>query len=320
MSWIYLLLGFISLILGGELLVRASVGLSLKLNLSRMIIGLTVVSFATSAPELIVSIQSAVDGLPGLAVGNVVGSNIANIGLVLAVTALISPLAIDEDFYKFNWPWMLGFTVLCCVFLIAGKNLLRWEGVILLILLGLFIFLLIQRARRKPAAVDLDLDIDETNSSTRWWKIIVFLVIGGAALWMGSEWLVQGAVSIATDLEIPESVIGVSMIAIGTSVPELAASIIAALKKEKAISLGNLIGSNIFNIASVLGITALIEPIYIKSESMQLLDSDIWWMLAYAAILLPLGWVATRYRIGRWKGLILLGGYSLFLYIAFSTL
>jgi len=317
MSIVYLILGFVLLVAGGEFLVRSSVGLSLKLNLSRMIIGLTVVSFATSAPELIVSIQSALDGLSGLAVGNVLGSNIANIGIVLGVTALIAPLAMEPDFFKFNWPWMVFFSFLCYGLLVMGNNLLRWEGVLLLALLALFLIVLIRKARKEPAAVMLE--IDNTTTQTNWWKIIFFLILGGSALWLGSELLVKGAVQIATNLEIPESVIAVSMVAVGTSIPELAASVIAALKKEKAISLGNLVGSNIFNIGSVLGITALIEPIYIDGDNLRLLNSDIWWMLGFALVLLPLALIPKKYVLYRFKGLVLLISYCLFLYFAFHT-
>ncbi len=319
MSIFYIIIGFISLVAGGELLVRSSVGLSLKLNLSRMIIGLTVVSFATSAPELIVSIQGALNGLSGLAVGNVIGSNIANIGVVLGATALVGSLAIDKDFFKFNWPWMMIFSFVCYGLLWTGNNILRWEGIALLVLLSVFLVLLIRRARKQPTSVDLDLDVDKQTSNP-WWKILVFLSLGGVALWLGSEWLVKGAVEIATALAIPESVIAVSMIAIGTSVPELAASLIAALKKEKAISLGNLIGSNIFNIGSVLGITAIIHPISIQSDSLSLLTNDIYWMIGFAGALLPLAFIPKFFEINRMKGLILLIAYGTFIYFLFDTL
>ncbi len=319
MSILYLLLGFVLLVAGGEFLVRSSVGLSLKLNLSRMIIGLTVVSFATSAPELIVSIQGALAGFSGLAVGNVLGSNIANIGIVLGITALIAPLVMEKDFFKFNWPWMVFFSFLGYGLLKTGNNLLRWEGLLLLALLAVFLVALIRKARKEPAAIAIDIDVDEDGTSSPWWKIIVFLCLGGVALWLGSEWLVKGAVQIASNLEIPESVIAVSMVAVGTSVPELAASVIAALKKEKAISLGNLVGSNIFNIGSVLGITALIEPIYLDGANLRLLSNDIWWMLGFALILLPLAFLPKKYIISRFKGLFLLICYGLFLYFAFDS-
>ncbi|PPK95021.1 cation:H+ antiporter [Nonlabens xylanidelens] len=316
MSLLYLFLGFILLVVGGEFLVRSSVGLSLKLSLSRMIIGLTVVSFATSAPELIVSIQAAMDGSSGIALGNVIGSNIANIGLVLGVTALIAPLAIDKDFFKFNWPWMIVFSLLLFVFLFFNHDINRFEGAALLLLLIVFLVLLIRRARKMPEAVAVDDDLKES----KWWKIFLFLSLGGAALWIGSELLVKGAVDIAESLEIPESIIAVSMVAIGTSVPELAASVIAALKKEKAISLGNLIGSNIFNIASVLGITSLIQPITISGENSGLISNDIFWMLGFAFIMLPLAFIPKTYSIGRFKGIFLMASYVLFVYLIFTTL
>ncbi|MEO9954594.1 calcium/sodium antiporter [Nonlabens sp.] len=316
MSLLYLFLGFVLLVVGGEFLVRSSVGLSLKLSLSRMIIGLTVVSFATSAPELIVSIQAAMDGSSGIALGNVIGSNIANIGLVLGVTALIAPLAIDKDFFKFNWPWMIVFSLLLYIFLFFNHDINRLEGAALLFLLIVFLVLLIRRARKMPEAVAVDDDLKES----KWWKIFLFLGLGGAALWVGSELLVKGAVEIAESLEIPESIIAVSMVAIGTSVPELAASVIAALKKEKAISLGNLIGSNIFNIASVLGITSLIQPISISGENSGLISNDIFWMLGFAFIMLPLAFIPKTYSIGRFKGIFLMASYVLFVYLIFMTL
>jgi cation:H+ antiporter len=316
MSIFYLIVGFVLLVIGGEFLVRSSVGLSLKLNLSKMIIGLTVVSFATSAPELIVSVQSALDGFSGLALGNVIGSNIANIALVLGTTALIAPLAIDKDFFKFNWPWMMAFSILLYVLLLSGNNLVRWEGALLLGSIVIFLILLIRRARKNKETVTIDEELQESV----WWKIILFLILGGIALWQGSVLLVDGAVEIAATLGIPESIIAVSMVALGTSVPELAASIIAALKKEKAISLGNLIGSNIFNIGSVLGITAIIQPIQIEEKGLGLLNNDIYWMLGIAFALLPLAFLPKAYHISRYKGIIYLCAYLLFLYVAFSTL
>lgn len=312
----YVLIGFILLVAGGDFLVRSSVGISLKLNLSRMIIGLTVVSFATSAPELIVSLQAAMKGSSGIALGNVIGSNIANIGLVLGLTAIIAPLTIDKEFFRFNWPWMLGFSFLLFVFLTLHNDLNRLEGLFLLVLLIVFLILLIKRAKQKKSKDSIDDEIKES----RWGQIILLLVAGGALLWGGSELLVSGATSIATYLAIPESIIAVSMVAIGTSVPELAASIIAALKKEKAISLGNLIGSNIFNIGSVLGITALFQPIVLDHTNLGLLQKDIYWMLGFAVVLLPLAFIPKVCNLGIAKGLTLVILYVCFIYIVFSSL
>ncbi len=281
-----------------------------------MLVGLTVVSFATSAPELIVSVQSALKGLSGLAMGNVIGSNIANIALVLGVTAVIGPLAINKEFFKFDWPWMIGFSLLLYVLLLSGNNLLRWEGAILLGTMITFLILLIKRARKNPDAVD----IEEELLESKWWKIIVFLTLGAIALWQGSELLVTGAVEIASNLGIPESIIAVSMVALGTSIPELAASVIAAIKKEKAISLGNLIGSNIFNIGSVLGITTLIQPIQIEQDGLGLLTNDIFWMIGISLALLPLALLPSKYILSRYKGGIYVATYALFIYLSFATL
>ncbi|MGB3592033.1 MAG: calcium/sodium antiporter [Nonlabens sp.] len=314
MVWLYLILGFVLLVLGGEFLVRASVGLSIKLNLSRIVIGLTVVSFATSAPELIVSIQAALNGAASISLGNVVGSNIANIGLVLGLTALLSPLLIDKGFYKFDWLWMLAFTLLLIAILLYDHRIDRWEGLLLLALLVIFVVILIRRSRAK----EIDLAVDDSINSP-WWRIAIFMLMGAAALWGGSELLVSSAINIATSFNIPEGLIAVTMVAVGTSIPELAASIIAALKDEKAISLGNLIGSNIFNIGSVLGITSLIQPIDIDASD-RLLTTDIWWMLTFAIVLLPLGFLPHKYQLDRWKGFLIVIGYVIFITSAVLTL
>lgn len=313
MSILFIVLGFILLVVGGEFLVRSSVAISFKLNLSRMVIGLTVVSFATSAPELLVSLQAALEGFSDISLGNVIGSNIANIGLVMGITAMISPLLVDRDFYRFNWPIMMIFSFVLYFFLSSGLVLSRWEGLLLLGGIVLYLILLIRRARKKPE-IGAD-EVDPALQATSTFKTVLWLVIGGAALWGGSELLVTGAVDLATTMGISERVISVTMIAIGTSVPELAASVIAALKQEKAISMGNLIGSNIFNIASVLGITAIIQPILVKSEAT--LTSDIFWMMGIAFILIPLAFLPRRFSLGRLKGLFLFAGYAIFISLAF---
>ncbi|MGI0107950.1 calcium/sodium antiporter [Salinimicrobium sp. WS361] len=313
MSIVYIILGFILLVVGGEFLVRSSVAISLKLNLSRMVIGLTVVSFATSAPELLVSLQAALEEFSDISLGNVIGSNIANIGLVLGITAMISPLIIDREFYRFNWPIMMLFSLGLFYFLSTEHVLSRFEGAVLVLAIVLYLVLLIRRARRKPELQPDEVDPDLKVASN--FKTILWLAIGGAALYFGSEFLVSGAVHLASALGVSERVISVTMIAVGTSVPELAASVIAAMKQEKAISLGNLIGSNIFNIASVLGITALIQPVVVSSA--EILSSDILWMIGIAFILVPLALLPKRYSLNRWKGFLLFAGYAVFVSLAF---
>ena len=311
MSVVWVILGFILLVIGGEYLVRSSVALSFKLNLSKMIIGLTVVSFATSAPELLVSLNAALSGSPAIAINNVVGSNIANLGLVLGITALIGVITIDKSFYSFNWPVMMLFSMALYYFLYNDKQLIAIEGAILFIGLIAFIYMLIKRAKK-----DNDIEIvDETLSQVSFFKIFIWLTIGGVALYFGSDWLVDGAIQIAEKIGVSEAVISVSMIAVGTSVPELAASVIAVIKKEKAISIGNLIGSNIFNIGSVLGITSMIKTIPVTDD--QILSRDIFWMLLFAVVILPMIFIPKRFQFGRLEGLMLVGAYGLFIFLVF---
>ena len=312
MSYLYLFLGLTALVIGGEYLVRAAVGLSFKLKLSKMIIGLTVVSFATSAPELLVSLSAALNGYSAIALGNVIGSNIANIGLVLGITALISPIIIDNDFYKINWPVMFSVSVALTFLLIFQNGISVWAGSGLLACLLIYLFMLIKRNKREtPQEEDAIEGIDESLAVVTGIKIGIWLIIGALALYFGSDWLVKGAVEIATDLGVSQRVIAVTVIAVGTSVPELAASVIAALKKEKALSLGNLIGSNIFNIACVLGLTAMIHPIHINPAEFS--PWDLYWMIGFAAALLVLILLPSPHRIGRYEGLFLLIAYAVFI-------
>lgn len=316
MSVLFIFLGLVLLVVGGNFLVRSSVALSFRFHISKMVIGLTVVSFATSAPELLVSIQAALDGFSDISLGNVIGSNIANIGLVLGVTAIIAPLTIDQDFYKFNWPVMMLLSIALYFILSSGRVISRVEGFALLSTLFIYLYLLIRRAR-KTRETAVHVVLDEALVTVSSFKIIVWFLIGGVALFFGSQLLVTGAVDLATIMGISERVIAVTMIAVGTSIPELAASVIAALKKEKAISLGNLIGSNIFNIASVLGITAIIQPILVKSEAV--LSSDIFWMLGFSAVLIPLAFLPKKWEIGRIKGIVIVLAYALFISLTFLS-
>jgi len=312
MSILLVILGFVLLVVGGEFLVRSSVALSFKFNISKMVIGMTVVSFATSAPELLVSLQAALFGAPAIAINNVVGSNIANIGLVLGVTAMVGTIGVDKLFYKVNWPVMMVFSLVLYYFLWNDSVLSALEGAVLFIGLLVFLFVLIKRARKDVISDE----VDETLAIVSNFKIILWLLIGAFALYYGSEWLVKGSKEIAQSLGVSDAVIGVSLIAIGTSVPELAASVIAAAKQEKAISLGNLIGSNIFNISSVLGLTALIKPIPVTEP--QILTNDLFWMLGFAAVLIPLVFLPSRLEIGRLKGFVLVLGYGAFMFVVFT--
>ncbi len=320
MSLFYVLIGLVLLVVGGEYLVRASVGLSLKFKLSRLVIGMTVVSFATSLPELLVSVNAALDGHPELALSNVVGSNIANIALVLGVTAILTPIFIKRASYRFNIPAMVLLSLLLYWFLKNDMILSAGEGMVLFAFLILFIYLLVKRSSLSGDIDPEDIeDLDEDIQESSIWRILLWLIIGGVALWGGADLLVKGATELARQVGVSERIIGVSLVAIGTSIPELAASVISALKKEKDLSFGNLVGSNIFNIGSVLGITAMIKPIHILNH--KLIDVDIIWMLIISIIILPLAMIPPRNKINWLKGTFYVGLYLTYMYFfVFKTI
>jgi cation:H+ antiporter len=307
---LFIIVGLILLVLGGDWLLKSSVGISLKLNISKIVIGLTVVSFATSAPELIVSIKAALSGFPDIALGNVVGSNIANIGLVLAIVMIINPMRVDYSFLKTDWPAMVLASILLYFALWQDELISRFEGVIFVLLIVLFVIYIIKKQKKTDV-----IEISEENQIPIF-KIFYLLVLGGLALWGGSELLVKGAVNIALQLGVSDRIIAVTVVSVGTSIPELAASIMAAIKKESSISIGNIIGSNIFNILSVLGITALI--MLIKVVDARLISFDLIWMLGFAIILLPMVLLPKKGYLDRVSGFILLAAYLSFVYLTFA--
>ncbi|RCS28007.1 sodium:calcium antiporter [Polaribacter sp. WD7] len=308
MNFLLIIGGLVLLILGGNWLLKSAVGLSLKLNIPKIVIGMTVVSFATSAPELIVSINAALSGAPDLALGNVIGSNIANLGLVLGITLLLGSMQVQKSFYTTDWPVMMIASMLLYFFLSGDQVIVRYEGIFLFSLLIVFLVYLLRF--QKTAILDELPEDDEILSTS---KILFFLIIGGVGLWGGSELLVSGATALAKEFGVSERVVGVTVISVGTSIPELAASIIAVIKKEKAISLGNLIGSNIFNILAVLGITSIITPITLNDKG--LLTNDIFWMLSISFAILPLVFLPRSYRLNWKDGIVLLIAYVIFIYI-----
>ena len=311
MEFFYIILGLVLLIAGGNWLLKAAVGLSLKLNIPKIVIGMTIVSFATSAPELIVSVKSAIDGFPDLALGNVVGSNIANLALVLGITITLSKIQVQKSFYKTDWPVMMIASGLLFYFLYNDSVIDFTEGAIMLSLLIVFLIFLLRF--QKQAVVD---EMPEDDELIPLYKIALFFTIGGVGLWAGSELLIIGAEDLAKGFGVSERVIGITVVSVGTSIPELAASIIAVLKKEKAISLGNLIGSNIFNILAVLGITAMITPIELKD--VELLEYDIFWMLGISFLILPLVFFPRKLRLDWKDGFILLVLYGIFIFTTIS--
>lgn len=300
-----IIIGLSMLIIGGEWLLRSAVALSYRLRVPKIVVGMTVVSLATSLPELIVSVQSAVQGYPDLALANVVGSNVANLGLVLGMVLVFTRIHVTPSFYRADWPLMFIATVLLWLFIRDG-NLSALEG--LFLLLGLMMMLGYLFNYQKQAVLTTE-ELKENHPA--WVRIVFFGVVGGALLAFGSDFLVDGAVGLARELGVSERIIGITLVSVGTSIPELAASLIAIYRKENAISLGNLLGSNMFNILVVLGVTALIHPLEVYDT--QLLNFDIYIVLAIAALILPLVFIPKRMQLGWQEGLVLLVCYCLFI-------
>ena len=311
MDIILIFIGFTFLTVGGHYVVQSAVSLSFKLNISKFVIGMTVVSFATSLPELIVSINAALNGSPSIALNNVIGSNIANIGLVLAFIAILGNISVEKNFYSRDWPWMFFISVIAALLIYTDNNLTSIEGLVFLFLLLLFIYSVLKKRNLN----EISEEVDEKLILVSYNKIFIWLIISSLALYYGSEFLIEGAVNLAKQFNISEAVISVTIIAVGTSIPELAASVVALAKGEKGVSVGNLIGSNIFNIGSVLGITAVIKNIPVAQEIIQ---RDIIWMLVFALLILLLSILPKKDKLSKYKGLIILVLYFIFIFQAFS--
>lgn len=306
---VLLFCGLIVLVVGGNLLLKSAVSISLKFGIPKILIGMTVVSLATSAPELIVSIKSALIGSTDLAISNVVGSNIANIGLVLGLTVFFSPINISKIIYKIDWPIMM-FSALYFLIIILDGKINIYEGGTLIIFLIMSIAFLIKHQEKGQE----DLNI-KTHSIDSLSKSIIFLFVGGICLYLGSEWFITGAINMASYFGISERVIGITVVSVGTSLPELVTSLVAVIKKEKSISIGNLLGSNIFNVFAVLGITSIITPLIVND--LNIINFDIYVMLFFAAIILPLMFFPKKFVLGRIEGFIMLSFYSIYIYTLF---
>ena len=313
MNLLWMFIGFILLVIGGEFIIRSAVALSLKLNISRLVIGMTVVAFATSLPELIVSISAAINDAPSIATNNVIGSNIANIGLVLGLTCIIGNMYVEKSFYKIDWPVMFIFSIIL-YFIIARDNIIdQYDGIVLFSLLIVFIIFILRSSLKTYQQDSINNNLIHSTN----FKTIVWIIIASVSLFYGAEWLVYGAINFAEQIGVSEAVISVSIVAVGTSIPELATSLLAIVKNEKGISLGNLIGSNIFNIGSVIGITSMIKPIVI--DDIQILNRDIIWMLVFALLVLLIALFPKKNVIGKIKGFFLLFLYSIFILLAFAS-
>ena len=302
-----LIFGLTVLIIGGNLLLKAAVSISLRFGIPKLLIGMTVVSLATSAPELIVSIKSAIKGSPDLAISNVLGSNIANLGLVLGITILFSPIKISKSVYKKEWPIMM-FSAIYFLIVILDGVISKIEGGILVCFLVMTISALIKL--RDKSEVDLENSVEDS-----FLKSLIVLFFGGLFLYYGSEWFIDGAIMLADSFGISERIIGITVVSVGTSIPELVTSLVAVLNKEKSISLGNLLGSNIFNVFAVLGITSLVTPLSVLDKS--IINYDIYVMLFFAAMILPLIFFPKKLVLGRKEGLIILLFYTVYIYQLF---
>ena len=289
------------------MLTKSSVDISFKLSIPKIIIGMTVVSFATSAPELIVSLNATLDGLPNFAIGNVLGSNIANIGLVLGIITIIYPISLKQRFYYTDFPLLIISTVLFYYVIYTESQISRVEGIILVIAITLILFYLFFYQKNDQSEFSEKLDKDKISI----FKSFLYILFSGSLLWLGSETLIKSSVSVANKLEISERIISITMVAIGTSVPELAASIVASLKKQNDLSIGNLIGSNIFNLLVVIGITSSIIPINGIDKS--IINNDMLWVVLFSVIIFPLAYLGKRNVLTRKKGIILLALYLIFI-------
>lgn len=308
MDFLAIIIGLLLLIKGGDWLLDASVALSLQFKIPRIVIGMTIVSFATSAPELIVSVKSALSGYPDFAMGNVIGSNIANLTFILGIVTVISPIKVNNSFFKMDWPILMLASLLFYAFVFFDATVSQGEGIVMvLFLVGFLVFLI---KFQKTAVIEID-EIPTAREVYSYSKIIYLLVIGGFCLWLGSEVLIKGAIGLAANLGVSERIISVTIVSVGTSIPELTASLIAIINKEKAISLGNVIGSNIFNILAVMGITSIIQPVAVVDQV--LLTRDFPWMLLISFVTLPLVLLPSKMRLGRLEGFILLVIYTFFL-------
>lgn len=303
MIYLLLLLGVVFLLIGGDFLVKSSVALASKLNVSPFLIGVTVVSFGTSAPELLVSLNAAIHGNTGIAIGNVIGSNIANLGLVLGLTVFIRPMLVESKRFRLSW-WVMLLSALMFIGFSYDGILDRTDG--LFLIAGLLVFITLTIRYRESGCAD-----EASEESVKAKMIPVYFLIGAAGLYFGSELLVDNAVIIAKSLGVSEFIIGITIVSLGTSLPELVTSIMAILKGQSSISIGNLIGSNIFNVFAVLGITSMVKPM---AAGAFLFQFDLPFMLGITLLMgVFLFWGK---KLSRVEGGLLLSAY--FIYVLFS--
>lgn len=309
MDYLYLFLGFAILLYSGDLLVKGGVALASHFKVSTLVVGVTVVSVGTSAPELFVSLDAALSGSPDISIGNVVGSNIANIALVLGFTAIILPMPVRSNSIKFDWPVMMGASLLFYGF-VLDQYLEPFEGILFVILLIGFMVWTVLKSRKDSRGLATEFRPAKYNILTS----LLLIVASSVGLYYGANLLVGSAKNIALNFGVSERVVGLTLVAFGTSVPELATSAIAAFKKEMDISIGNIIGSNIFNILGVLGVTSIIKRIFVSEP---IISFDILIMLGVSLLLFLLILPLKKGKLHRWKGMLLVSVYIIYVYLVF---
>ncbi|WP_068809512.1 calcium/sodium antiporter [Thauera phenolivorans] len=301
-------LGLATLVIGADVMVRGASRLAVSFGVSPLVVGLTVVAFGTSAPEMAVSVGAALGGTPDLAIGNVVGSNIANVLLILGISALITPLLVDEQIIRQEIPIMIGASALLVVMSLDGGIGFIEAAALFGLVIAYTVFLVVQSRRASKATQDeFETEISTSSWDSHWAVQLALIVVGLAMLVLGADWLVGAAVSFARAFGVSDLVIGLTVVAIGTSMPEVATSIVAALRGQRDIAVGNVVGSNVFNILAVLGVTGLVSGSGLPvSEAAR--NFDLWVMLAVAFACLPI--MITGREIARWEGIVFLGYYA----------
>jgi len=308
-SWILLLAGFVLLVLGGDWLVRGASNLALRLGISPLVIGLTVVAFGTSAPELAATIASSLQGAPDLGIGNVLGSNVANVGLILGASAALAPIATNTTFLQRDVPLAIG-TMLLLVPLTLDGRLGRIDGLILLAILAAYLTYLV---RFDPDAINEEVP-ESAGERPPLVPAIGRVLVGLSFLVLGADLVVRGGVEIASQLGVPERIVGLTLVAFGTSLPELATSIAAAARRQGDMILGNIAGSNLFNVLAVLGVTASGTTLPVRLGDITI---DLLVAVGFSAFLLPV--MAARGNLGRTAGVVLLTGYLTYMILLFVT-
>ncbi|MEQ8357732.1 MAG: calcium/sodium antiporter [Kiloniellaceae bacterium] len=317
MIYLELLAGFCLLLGCGDFFVRGAVGVAQIFRVSPLVIGLTLVGFGTSLPELVASLEAARIGSPGIAVGNVVGSNIANVLLILGLAAIIAPIAVSDGAFRLNGPVLIGVSLLALLVFFLG-SIGRWWGLVFVLLLLGYTVTAYRRGRHDhdgTAVAQLPSMVEAAPQ--RHARLMLYGVLTAAGLLgivLGADLLIDAAVVLARQLGVSETVIGLTVVAVGTSLPELATSVIAAVRRQPDVALGNVVGSNIFNILGILGVTALVHPMAVPAA---ILRFDGWVMLGAAALIIV--FATTKSVVERWEGAILLGGYSAYLFVLFQS-